>query len=51
MLINYFYQSNLRADIVSVNYEKPIDTNWDVVENDQAVYIPWGLKRMRQVTI
>ena len=35
----FFYVSNLRAVMVTVEYEKPIDTLQDVVDNGQRVWI------------
>jgi hypothetical protein len=34
-----FYLSNLRSDLMSENYEAPVDTSADVVARDQVVYM------------
>ena len=39
MLMVHFYQCNLRAVLVAVEFEKPIDTPVDVVERGQPVYL------------
>ncbi len=38
-LMNMFYACNLRAHLIVVTYEKPIDTLEDIVKNGQTVYI------------
>lgn len=39
MLMVQFYQCNLRALLVAIEFEKPIDTSVHVVERGQPVYL------------
>ncbi len=41
-LMVMFYQSNLRAHMVTVTYGKSIDTLEDVLEHGKRVWIPWS---------
>ena len=43
LLIILFYQCNLGALLVAVEFEKPIDTSADVVQRGQAVYLNFVL--------
>ncbi len=47
LFLNMFYTSNLRAYLVTVDYEKPIDTLEDVVSNGQRVYMHYSAARLR----
>ena len=38
--MSLFYQSNLRADMIAVKRERPIDFHIDVVARNKPVYIP-----------
>lgn len=40
MFVVFFYSSNLRAKLISKEYEKGIDTSKDVLERGADVYIP-----------
>ncbi len=42
-----FYQSNLRAELMTVKYERPIDTLDDAVSNGKRVWIPKGAVTLR----
>ena len=39
LLMNMFYVSNLRVHLTVINYEKPIDSLEDILENGQTVYL------------
>ncbi len=42
LLFLFFYVSNLRTVMVTIEYEAPIDTLEDVVQNGKRVWIPKG---------
>ena len=39
LLMTMFYTSNLRAHLITVTYEKPIDTLNDIIQNGKTVYL------------
>ncbi len=47
LFLNMFYTSNLRANMMTLDYERPIDTLEDIVANGQRVYIHDGATRHR----
>ena len=47
MNLVFFYNSNLRANIIASEREKYLDTHEDIVAFDKPVYIPWSVKRLR----
>lgn len=40
MMIIHFFVSTLRTNLIAKTYEKPVDTNEDVLARDQKIYIP-----------
>ncbi len=42
-----FYTSNLRAHMISVDYEAPLDTLGDIADNGATVYLPTALFFLR----
>ncbi len=46
-----FYTSNLRASLMIIDYEKPLDTLQDIVDNGKRVYIPEGYSYLRFVIL
>ncbi len=42
-----FYTSNLRAHMITVEYEKPLHTLEDIVQNGKPVYLPTALHLFR----
>ncbi len=46
-LIIMFYTSNLRAHMVTINYEQPLDTFEAIVQNGQKVYLYNGAYQQR----
>ncbi len=42
LLLTMAYQSNLRAFLVAVDYERAIDSSRDIIELDAKLYLPKG---------
>lgn len=44
-----FYSCNLRANLISPSFEKPIDTMEDILERGTTLYVPSYYRLSRQV--
>ena len=47
LFLTMFYTSNLRAHLVTIHYERPLESFQDIVDNGKKVYIGDGFARLR----
>ena len=40
LFITMFYNCNLRANLIAVDYEKPVDSANDILDRGQTIYMP-----------
>ena len=45
----FFYTSNMRSNLISPQYEKPMKTFDDITARGQTAYIPYDILRTREV--
>ncbi|TRY80814.1 hypothetical protein TCAL_09276 [Tigriopus californicus] len=40
LFLDFFYESNLRAHLIAIEYDKPVDTVQDLLDRGMALYLP-----------